>query len=59
MKQFWKDAIKDLPFHKITVKMLRGMFYGQDLPLGDRIPPYLAGNPNPIVLNIFSAAAFI
>ena len=36
MKQFWKDAIKDLPFHKITVKMLKNMYYGQDLPLGDK-----------------------
>ena len=36
MKQFWKDAIKDLPFHEITVKMLKDMYYGQDLPLGDK-----------------------
>ncbi len=36
MKQFWKDAIKDLPFHKITVKMLKNMYYGQDLKLGDK-----------------------
>ena len=29
MRQFWKDAIKDLPFDMVTVKMLKELDYGE------------------------------
>ena len=34
MRQFWKDAIKDLPFDMVTVKMLKELDYGDEQAFG-------------------------